>query len=286
MSKRLQNTETESSNRFGIDLFDLSITRTTAVVVAMIGLDMIWWMLIYTGRVPMPGMIWLGNQGIPMTAPGAMERAVSHLGTLDAVVGYLIMWGVMMWAMMYPVMTRFTREYADAHCGSATAITIAVASFLAGYSTVWMLTGIIPLTFQAVLPGGIYGFTRTHTHLVIGGVLVLAGLYQLSTFKRSRLRTCCARVRPHDAGPLTALREGTIHSVTCILVCFGVFFFLMPFFGAMNFLWMIALATVVIIERLPVTWGEEFAIASGVVAVIAGLIVLLVQPSLPVAFTI
>ena len=270
-------------HRFGP--FADSLDRTTATVVAMVGLDVVWWVLLYTGEVPMPGMTWLMQQGIPMAVPGAMELGVFHVGTPDAFVGYLVMWGVMMWAMMYPAMTRFTREYAAAHGGSGFAAMVAVAGFLTGYQVVWALSGVIPLGFDALLPGGIYGFTRAYTHLVIGGVLVFTGIYQLSSFKQTRLRTCCARIEPHDHGIVTALERGVVHGGTCVLICLGPFFLVMPSFGEMNLFWMAALTGVVTIERLP-EWGEEIATASGVVALLAGLVVLALQPSLPLTFVV
>lgn len=277
--------DTDIVERYGLDLFDVPLDRTAVTVAGMIGLDVIWWVVLYDGYVPMPGMAWLMDQGIPMAAPGAVERGVSSIGTFDAVVGYVVMWGVMMWAMMYPAMTRFTREYAAAHEGSALDAMKAVTAFLLGYHVVWALSAVIPLAYEAALPGGIYGFTRANTHLVIGGVLVLAGLYQASSFKRSRLRTCCARVEPHRSAVASALEDGLVHGGNCVLVCFGLFFLVMPFFGEMNFFWMIALTAIVTAERLP-TWGREFAIASGVVALLAGLIVLVFQPALPVSFAI
>ena len=280
-SERLQPDET---SRAVFDRLGLPTTRTTWVVVVVLLLDAIWWTLMYTGSVPMPGMAWLMEQGIPMTAPGAMERATVQAGTLGAVVGYVVMWGVMMCAMMYPAMTRFTREYVDAHRGSAVAAAGVFAAFLVGYSVIWALSGIVPLAVEVVLPGGIYGVTRADPHLVIGGVLVAAGLYQLSGLKRSRLWTCCSRVGPHTEGAVKAFERGATHGVSCVLVSFGVFFLLMPFFGSMNLFWMVALATVVIVERIPAAWGSEVATGSGVVAIVAGLVVLVVQPSLPIVF--
>ena len=263
----------------------VSLDRTTATVVAMIALDILWWILMYTGLVPMPGMKWLMSKEIPMAAPGAMELGVFHVGILDAFVGYIVMWGVMMWAMMYPAMTRFTREYAVAYSGSGLAATMAVMAFLTGYQIVWALSGVLPLAFHVVLPGGIYGFTQAHTHLITGGMLVLTGLYQLSSFKQSRLRTCCACIESHEADVTKALAKGLEHGVTCVLICFGPFFLLMPFFGEMNFFWMAVLTGVVTVERLP-EWGEEIATASGVVSLLAGLFVLILQPSLPFAFVV
>ncbi|WP_135853045.1 DUF2182 domain-containing protein [Halorussus salinus] len=270
--------------RFAGAVFDASLDRTTAVVAAMLALDAVWWLLLYNGDVPMPGMMWLMKQGVPMAAPGAMELGVFHVGTLDAVVGYVSMWGVMMWAMMYPAMTRFTREYAASHRGSDADAALALASFLTGYLLVWALSAVVPLALHAALPGGIYGFTESHTTLALGGALVLTGLYQLSPFKQSLLRTCCHEVERHADGIARAFEEGADHGLRCVLVCFGPFFVLMPFFGEMNFFWMVALTAVVTMERLP-SWGREIAVSTGLVSLVAGLAVWLLGPDLPVTFT-
>ncbi len=206
------------------------------------------------------------------------------LDRATTVVGYVSMWAVMMWAMMHPAMTRFTREYAASHRGSHADAALALASFLTGYLLVWALSAVVPLALHAVLPGGIYGFTRSHTSLVLGGALVLTGLYQLSSFKQSLLRTCCHEVERHADGIARAFEEGAGHGVRCILVCFGPFFVLMPFFGEMNFFWMVALTAVVTMERLP-SWGREIAVSTGLVSLAVGVAVWLLGPDLPVAFT-
>ncbi|QLK27200.1 DUF2182 domain-containing protein [Natrinema zhouii] len=281
MSVSLRSVFEGTTDRCAVD-----IDRTTAVVAAMLGLDAIWWLLLYGGHVPMPGRQWLlVTAEIPMAAPGAMERGVFHVGTLEAVAGYTAMWGVMMWAMMQPAMMRFTREYTAAYRGSAIGAARALASFLVSYYAVWLITACVPLLYNAVLPGGIYGVTREYTHFVVGGVLVLTGIYQLSRFKRSFLRTCCANVPSHQDGVLLAIREGLYHGVRCILTCFGVFFLVMIAFGEMNHVWMVALTGIVTIERLP-SWGEEIAVGIGLVSLVAGAIVLVVRPALPIAFAL
>nr|WP_303645244.1 DUF2182 domain-containing protein [Salinirubrum litoreum] len=194
------------------------------------------------------------------------------------------MWGVMMWAMMHPPMTRFARDYTAAHRGSTTQTALSVTSFLTSYHIVWALSAVIPLGFHLLLPGGIHGFTQAHTRFVIGGVLVLTGLYQLTAFKQRLLRDCCGHVAPHTDDIPEAFREGARHGTRCILVCFAPFFLLMPFFGEMNFFWMVALTTVVTVERLP-SWGRELAVSTGIVGLLAGLFVLVVQPDLPISFT-
>ncbi|WP_227354521.1 DUF2182 domain-containing protein [Haladaptatus salinisoli] len=273
--------EVASERRFALaDRVD----RTTAVVVAMVALDALWWTLLFTGRVPMLGMTWLANRGIPMAAPGAMELAAFHAGTSAAFAGYVVTWGVMMMAMMYPPMTRFTRDYADALRGSTAVVAATVVAFHVGYGVVWLFSGVVPLGLHALLPGGIYGFAQAHTRLAVGGALALTGCYQLTGFKRSRLRTCCSRVLPHNARVADGLRKGVEHGVSCLLVCLGPFFLVMPFFGEMNYFWMVALTTVVTVERLPAAWGREFSVATGLLSLAAGVVVLFLGPPLPIGF--
>lgn len=269
--------------RFDTEALGVESNRTTATVTGLVLVNAVWWFLLLRGYVPMPGMMWLMEQGIPMAAPGAPEAAAAHVGTLGAIAGYTLMWGVMMWAMMYVAMTRYARDYANALRGSSLAVAGTIVVFFAGYNIVWMLSAVVPLAFHYVLPGGIYGVTKAHTVLVFGTVLLLTGVYQLSEFKQSYLRECCARVAPRDAGLREGFVHGLQHGVKCIIISFSVFFLLMPFFGEMNMFWMLAFTFVIAAERIPV-WGEELADATGLLCLVAGLVVLVLQPTLPVGF--
>ncbi len=103
--------------------------------------------------------------------------------------------------------------------------------------------------------------------------------------ERARERNCCSRVVSHEARIEGGLKEGVEHGVSCLLVCLGPFFLVMPFFGEMNDFWMVALTTVVTVERLPAAWGREFSIATGLLSLAAGAVVLLLGPPLPIRFT-
>lgn len=271
-------------------VFELDTTRGTAVVLSMLLLDVVYWTWTFNGDVPMPGMMWLmegGEESIPMPAPGAMELGTFHVGTLDAYLGYAVMWGVMMWAMMMPAMTRFVRDYANSHRGSSLSVTGSVGGFLASYQLVWMLTAAIPLLFHLGLTQlgfrGIYGAVRSHPHAFVGGALVLTGVYQSLWFKNNLLRDCCANVAPHTSDFFEAFGRGLRHGTKCVFITFPFFFFLMPFFGGMNFFWMVALTGVVTFERLPF-WGNEVATAVSIVSLLAGVYVLAAQPDLGISF--
>lgn len=205
---------------------------------------------------------------------------------LDAVLGYVVMWSVMMRAMMMPTMTRFVRDYANSHRGSNAATSISVGSFLESYQLVWLLTGFVPLAMQfgLTLAGfeGRYGAVRSYPHVFVGGALVLTGLYQSLWFKNGFLRDCCANVNPHENGVVEAFGRGLRHGTKCVFITFP-FFFLMPVFGEMNFFWMVALTSVVAVERLPF-WGNEVATATSLISLLAGLYVLVLQPDLGISF--
>jgi len=269
-------------------VFELDTTRGAAVMVVMLTLDAVYWVAVYRGEVPMPGMMWLMDQGIPMAAPGAMELGTFHAADLEAFLGYFVMWGVMMWAMMMPAMTRFVRDYANSHRGSSFAVTGSVTGFLASYQLVWLLSAAIPLGihFGFTLAGfeGIYGAVKSYPHAVVGGALLLAGLYQSLWFKNDLLRDCCQNVDPHESDFFEAFGRGLRHGVKCVLITFPFFFVLMPVFGEMNFFWMVALTTVVTIERLPF-WGNEVATATSLISLAAGVVVLVFQPDLGISFT-
>lgn len=270
-STRREETETETG------LFSLGLDRARTAVLAMLGIDAVFWVMMYNGYVPMPGMMWLMNErSIPMAAPGAMELGTFHAGG-TAFVGFVVMWGVMMWTMMHPAMARFTRDYTAAHQGTNVQTALAVTAFFASYHIIWMLSAVFPLGFHAGLSAlgyeGIYGFVQSHTVPVIGSMLVLTGLYQLTSFKQNLLRDCCANVKPHEDDIPAAFREGVWHGTRCVAICFGFFFLLMPFFGEMNFMWMVALTTLVTIERLPI-WGDDVAVSTGIISLLTGVIVL------------
>ena len=268
-------------------VFELDTSRGAAVIFVMLGLDALFWLWTYNGDVPMPGMMWLMDQGIPMAAPGAMELGTFHVAELDAVLGYFVMWGVMMWAMMMPAMSRFVRDYANSHRGSSFSVTFSVTGFLASYQLVWVLTAAIPLLLHLALRtagfGGIYGAVKSYPHASVGGALVLTGLYQSLWFKNDLLRDCCQNVNPHSNDFFEAFGRGLRHGVKCVLITFPFFFFLMPIFGEMNYFWMVALTAVVTVERLPF-WGNEVATATSIISLFAGVYVLVFQPDLGLSF--
>ncbi|WP_224270859.1 DUF2182 domain-containing protein [Haloprofundus salinisoli] len=238
--------------------------RTTT---AMLATTAVLWTVLLNGWLPMP---MVGAPG-PMSAPGVPE-AIGTANGVSGAVAYLLMWGVMMSAMMYPAMTPFVRRYVQQLDGTPARKSLAVGEFLLAYSFVWTVTGAVPLALDSLV--GIHAAVTGNGRLVYGVMLGFVGLYQLTAFKHRSLRDCCTAVDAPAAMLGTGVRRGLRHGIKCVR-CTWPIFALMVAIGSMNFFWMAVLTGVVTIERLPV-WGEDIAIATGVTAGVAGMLVLFV----------
>ncbi len=187
------------------------------------------------------------------------------------------MWWIMMVAMMVPSAAPMVLIYSaivrkSEKAGPAMSRT---GLFLAGYLLAWA-------GFSAVATFAQWGLERsglispmnmaTGTALG-GGVLVAAGLYQLSPLKQACLGKCrnpilflTQRWRP---GPFGALRLGMEHGAWCLGCCW----FLMALLfvgGVMNVMWIAGLAAYVFVEKLT-PHGHWLSYATGVALVAAGL---------------
>ncbi|WP_227378341.1 DUF2182 domain-containing protein [Haladaptatus halobius] len=228
--------------------------------------DVLLWLIIVQGWLPTPGMSQMTK---PMWYPGVPEQwGTSHPAM------FTLMWGVMMNAMMFPAMTPYVREYYNQTEGSLVSRTLYIVGFLVPYSLVWTSTAIVPLTVASIID--ISALISTHGSLVVGGVAVTAGIYQLSGIKRESLMNCCVRCTVsndvHSSIFLKSVRNGIKHGRSCIRCTWMIFTFLV-IVGSMNQFWMLLLTMVVTIERMN-DWRLEIATAIGVLGVIGGLVLL------------
>lgn len=246
--------------------FELHRVPTVSVGLSIITLLL--WVTILGGWLPMPG----SAMGSPMSDPGVAEAMATSNG-LEGVASYLLVWGVMMSAMMYPAMLPFVRRYAGALRGSSVTRAAAIGVFLGAYSLVWTVTGIVPLMVDAVVD--ISGLARDHGTFIVGGMLLVVAAYQLSSYKRDSLRKCCSTVEPGRPSVRVAVRSGIEHGLSCVR-CTWVLFALIVVVGSMNAFWMLLLTMVVTAERL-VGWGDELAATIGVVSGVGGIAVLLLD---------
>jgi predicted metal-binding membrane protein len=226
------------------------------------------WVIVVAGWLPMPS----AGTGMPvqMSAPGAPEAMALSNG-IEGIVLYLLMWGVMMVAMMYPSSVPLFQLYTKTLAGTTKrAKTARVAAFMGTYVLVWTLTGILALLVNALVP--IHTMARTDGTLLFGGTLVLLAVYQLSPYKHRCLQYCRTPLgflmEYHQPGVRGAAMMSARFSVFCVGCCWALFA-VMVVVGSMNILWMATITVVLSLERV-VPWGDRLASGVGVVAAVGG----------------
>ena len=110
-----------------------------------------------------------------------------------------------------------------------------------------------------------------------GGMLVLAGLYQLTPLKRACLDQCRSPIaflmRLWRPGPRGTLRLGLAHGLYCLGCCWALMLLLFVG-GVMSLAWIGGLALLVLAEKLaPPRWPVRET--SGAVLLVAGLVLAL-----------
>jgi len=209
-----------------------------------------------------------------------MEMAMSP--TVVDGVGYVAAWAVMMAAMMLPSALPMIRLYAATlrNTASAWGKVVRIGLFTFMYLGIWALTG-IPIYFASV---GLSAISARAVAYGIAGVLVVAGVFQLSPLKQVCLRHCRSPLgfllghwREGWRGGLTM---GAAHAVYCLGCCWALMLVLVVA-GAMGLIWVLLVAAVVAAEKL-LPRGEWIARTTGVALVLLGVAVA-VRPSLAVA---
>jgi predicted metal-binding membrane protein len=186
------------------------------------------------------------------------ERSAWGFNTWALMIG---MWWIMMIAMMTPSAAPTILLYARVHraalarepCRDEAA---PIGAFAAGYLSVWLAFSVAAAALHYALERA--GLVSTmmmgsRSRWLSGAVLIAAGLYQLSPLKSVCLRQCRAPAsflarhwRPHAAG---ALRLGIKHGAYCVGCCWMLMALLFVG-GVMNLIWIAALTTMVLIEKV------------------------------------
>ena len=251
-----------------------SFGRRSVPIIALVtyAIALVAWIAVVRRWFPTPE----SADGARMADPGAPEAMALSNG-FTGVGLYLIMWGAMMIAMMYPSAVPLFRLYYRTLEGTTRAGKAArVAAFMGTYALVWTLTGIVPLIVNAVVP--IAAVASEYGDILVGGALLTLAAYQLSPYKYRCLRYCRSPLGflmgHHRPGVRGAVRMSWQFSVFCVGCCWALFA-LMVVVGSMNVVWMALIAVVLSVERT-VTGGERLAYAIGVLAGVAGIALLAV----------
>jgi len=127
--------------------------------------------------------------------------------------------------------------------------------FAGGYVLAWAGFGLAAAVLQILLEqaGLLTPMMSSASRWLTGGLLVAAGIYQLTPLKAACLTQCrnpvqflMARWRPGATG---ALRMGMAHGAYCVGCCWALMLLLFAV-GVMNLLWVALIAAFVSIEKL------------------------------------
>jgi len=161
------------------------------------------------------------------------------------------MWSAMMVAMMLPSAAPAILLYARVHRHSLGASAPPTMAFLAGYLACWfsfaMLAAALQLEFASPMSMALESRTTS------AGLLIAAGLYQLSPFKDTCLSRCRSPAefitRHYRSGAWGAARLGLLHGAYCVGCCW-LLMALLFVGGVMNLLWVAGLALLIAAEKL------------------------------------
>jgi predicted metal-binding membrane protein len=203
---------------------------------------------------------------------------------------FLAVWIVMMVATMFPaeapMVLTFARVYAaKREQGKPFVPTwIFVGSYLVSWSLFGVLAYGVALVVDAI--GMQSSWLMANAARLGGGLIVLAGLFQLSPLKNSCLSKCRSPMNFilnfwHE-GYLGSFRMGFEHGVFCIGCCWALMIILFPL-GMMNVAAMAAVAIIIFAEKT-VPMGDRIAKIAAAALIVYGILVIFVPGILPTIF--
>jgi predicted metal-binding membrane protein len=202
---------------------------------------------------------------------------------------FLGTWVVMMVAMMFPTAAPMILAFARVQAGKEQRGQAFVPTwlFVAAYLALWSVAGVVAYLGAEVAQrlADESMWLMDNGARIGGGVIVLAGVYQLSPLKRvclSRCRTPMSFVLTSwRDGRLGAVRMGLQHGAYCLGCCWFLFAILFPL-GIMNVAAM-AVITLLIFAEKSLPLGATIARGAAVALLAFGLLVVFVPGALPTA---
>ena len=190
---------------------------------------------------------------LPLLAVSAVGWTfVAHSDrSMTSVAAFLAAWLVMMIAMMLPAVAPVVGLYALA---ARRRVVAAVPVFIAGYLSVWALTGIPAYVIAQAVTDPIMA-ERDWTGRLVGATLIGAGCYQLTPLKAACLRRCRTPMSFYLtrtkslSHPGRAFSAGAEHGLQCLGCCWALMAVLVVL-GGMQLGWALLLSLVISAEKL------------------------------------
>lgn len=216
--------------------------------------------------------------------PGMVAMGASMGGAAPL---FLAVWVVMMVAMMFPTAAPMILLFHRVQAKRRTSGQAFVATwiFVAAYLALWAAAGVV--AYLAAIAGEALlaraGLPAEGVARIGGGLIVVAGLYQLTPLKDYCLAECRSPLgfvmTSWRDGVGGAIQMGLRHGVSCLGCCWLLFVILFPL-GLMNIAAM-ALLTVLIFAEKVFPWGRRAAQTGAAVLIAYGVVVLVIPSALP-----
>jgi len=261
----------------GIAIETLFRREPLAIGGALFALVALAWVALFAGAGTGMDPVAMSGWVLPMNSPPGPSGEWTVLYWLIV----YFMWAAMMVAMMLPPASPMVLLYArlirqgEAH-GRVQSANASIAAFAAAYLLLWGLFSLFATILQWALEhlGAMSPLMNARVAPLAGGLLIAAGLYQLTPLKSACLEHCrgpakfiAAHWRPGARG---AFRMGLTHGLYCIGCC-ALLMLLLFVGGVMNLVWIAALTLIVAIEKLA-PFGAAVGKAIGALLIVAGLL--------------
>jgi predicted metal-binding membrane protein len=205
------------------------------------------------------------------------EQANGAAGEVAGLGLFLAGWLLMSMAMMLPTATNLLRDFALTVRRRPDRGRLRVL-VVVGFLSIWVATGYVFRTFDGVVHAIVaaIGWLEHRPDLIAAVTLIAAGLFQFSSL-HERCLTACRSPRSfivcHWRGGnprVEALRIGLAYGASCVGCCWAIMLVMFAL-GSANLAWMLALATVMAVEK-NVRWGRRLVRPVGAGMVGAGLL--------------
>ncbi len=226
---------------------------------------------------------------VPVGGTGGMDMAMDMASpTMGmAASAFLVMWAVMMVAMMFPTAAPMVLAFHRIQSGKRERGEAFVSTwmFVAGYTVVWVAAGILAYlgAVAAEKAAARVGLSAAAAARIGGGLLIAAGIYQLTPLKNVCLSKCRSPIgfimTAWREGAWGALRMGAVHGGTCIGCCWLLMVILFPL-GIMNLATM-ALVTLVVFAEKALAWERAAVYGTATVLMLYGAAVITTPQFLP-----
>lgn len=204
---------------------------------------------------------------------------------------FIALWAVMMVAIMYPTAAPMIMAFARIHNDRRRREQAFVPTwaFAGAYIVLWSATGVV--AYGLALAGDEiadqWSWLGDNAARLGGGLLIAAGVYQLTPLKRVCLSKCRTPMsflmNSWRDGLGGAVRMGLEHGGYCLGCCWLLFLILFPL-GMMNIA-VLAIITILIFGEKVLPLGRQVAYVGAVALLACGAVVVFVPDALPVTMS-